>query len=61
MFHSCGQVKACMTSKQYTFENKVTFHFDCWKIFHGDYKLGHELPLKNVLMDRDGSIYCNVG
>ena len=28
MLHSYGQIKACMTSKQYTFENNVTFHFD---------------------------------
>ena len=28
MLHSSGQIKACMTSKQYTFENNVTFHFD---------------------------------
>ena len=28
MLHSSGQIKACMTSKQYAFENNVTFHFD---------------------------------
>ena len=28
MLHSLGQIKACMTSKQYTFENNVTYHFD---------------------------------
>ena len=28
MLHSSEQIKAFMTSKQYTFENNVTFHFD---------------------------------
>ena len=27
MLHSSGQIKACMTSKQYTFENNVTLIF----------------------------------
>ena len=28
MLHSSGQIKACMPSKQCSFENNVTFHSD---------------------------------
>ena len=28
MLHSSGQIKACMTSKQCTFENNITFYSD---------------------------------
>ena len=42
MSHSSGQIKACMTSKQYTFENNVYINFQVGRFsrreikFHGD-------------------------
>ena len=42
MLHSSGQIKACMTSKQYTFENNVYINFHVGRFsrreikFHGD-------------------------
>ena len=42
MLHSSGQIKACMTSRQYTFENNVYINFQVGRFsrreikFHGD-------------------------